>query len=99
MSARFQVHESDGQFTLQVEGRLSGAWVSELEQCWQTARAGGANRKFRVDLKGMTCIDQAGRYLLRLMHREGVHLVACRWVIQDILEQTYERDGSEQQDC
>lgn len=99
MSARFQVHEIDGQLTLQVEGRLSGAWVAELEQCWQAARVGDANRQFRVDLKGVTCIDQAGRYLLRLMHREGVSLVACSWMIQDILEQTYENNRSEQTDC
>jgi hypothetical protein len=56
---------------LQVEGRLAGAFVPGLEKCWQTARASRSNRKVSIDLKSVTCIDQAAHYLLQL-HRNGV---------------------------
>jgi anti-anti-sigma regulatory factor len=59
-----QMKELGDQLTLQVEGRLAGAFVPELENCWQTARAGQPNRKISVDLKSVTYIDRAGRSLL-----------------------------------
>ena len=71
---KIQTTDRDGQLVLQVEGRLAGAFVPELEKCWQSARAGQPNRKISVDLKSVTCIDRAGRYLLQLMHRNGVGL-------------------------
>jgi hypothetical protein len=40
-----------------------------------------------VDLMGVTFIDQAGRYLLQLMHRDDVRLVASGLMLQDIFEQ------------
>jgi hypothetical protein len=39
-----------------------------------------------VDLTGVTFIDQAGRYLLQWMHRDGVHLVGSGLMLQDILD-------------
>ena len=36
---KIQMKELDGQLILQVEGRLAGAFVPELEDCWQGARA------------------------------------------------------------
>jgi hypothetical protein len=35
---------------------------------------------------GVTSIDQAGRYLLQLMHRDGVSLVASGLMMQDLLD-------------
>jgi hypothetical protein len=37
-----------------------------------------------VDLTGVTCIDQAGRYLLQWMHRDGVRLVGSGLLLQDL---------------
>jgi hypothetical protein len=71
---------------LELEGKLAGAWVAELEQCWHTAKANHPNRKCTVDLAGVTFIDQAGWYLLQLMHRDGVGLVASGLMLQDILD-------------
>jgi hypothetical protein len=39
-----------------------------------------------VDLTGVTFIDHAGRYLLQLMHRDGVRLKASGLMVQDILD-------------
>jgi anti-anti-sigma regulatory factor len=87
---KIQMKELNDQLTLQVEGRLAGAFVPELENCWQTARANQPNRQISVDLKSVTCIDRAGRSLLQLMHRDGVGFLRAGLAIQDILEQVME---------
>ncbi len=68
---KITIHDAAGQRRLELEGRLAGVWVSELEHCWRTAQASHPNRTLAVDLTSVTFIDQAGRYLLRLMHRDG----------------------------
>jgi len=88
---KIQMKELDGQVVLQVEGRLAGAFVPELENCWQVARTKHRDRNIAVDLKGVTCIDRAGRYLLRLMHGEGVGFLRAGLAVQDILEQVMEQ--------
>jgi anti-anti-sigma regulatory factor len=87
---KIQMKEFDDQLTLQVEGRLAGAFVPELETCWQAARANQPSRKISVDLQSVTCIDRAGRSLLQSMHRSGVGFLRAGLAIQDILEQVME---------
>jgi anti-anti-sigma regulatory factor len=89
---KIQVSEHDDRMVLQVEGRLAGAFVLELETCWHAARRGRPDEKISVDLQGVTCIDRSGRYLLQLMHTKGVALVRKGLAVQEILEQ-------EQQQC
>jgi len=83
--------ELDDQLVFQVEGRLAGAFVPELENCWQAARATQPDRKIAVDLKNVTCVDRAGRYLLQLMHGNGVAFLRAGLAVQDILEQIMEQ--------
>jgi anti-anti-sigma regulatory factor len=83
---KITIHDANGQLRVELEGRLAGAWVDELEHCWHTAKASHPNRKYSVDLTGVTFIDQAGRYFLQLMHRDGVSLVASGLMLQDILD-------------
>ena len=85
---RIQVDELDDSVKFQVEGRLAGAWVPELEQCWQSAVIDHPERKISVDLSGVTCVDQAGQYLLRLMSRDGVNITGAGLAIREALEQT-----------
>lgn len=87
---KIQMKEFGDQLTLQVEGRLAGAFVPELETCWQAACAHQPNRKISVDLQSVTCIDRAGRSLLQSMHRNGVGFLRAGLAIQDILEQVME---------
>ena len=88
---KIQMKEFDDELILQIEGRLTGAFVPELENCWQTARANQPGRKISVDLKSVTCIDRAGRYLLQLMHGHGVGFLRAGLAVQDILEQVMEQ--------
>jgi anti-anti-sigma regulatory factor len=84
---KIQMKEIDDQLILQVEGRIAGVYVPELENCWQIARADQPSRKIKVDLKSVTCVDRAGRYLLQLMHSNGVGFLRAGLAVQDILEQ------------
>jgi anti-anti-sigma regulatory factor len=84
---KIETREGEGVVILEVEGRLTGAFVPELERCWQAARADQPGRGIWVDLKGVTCIDRSGRYLLQLMHGSGVGFLKAGLAVQDILEQ------------
>ena len=83
---KIQSREAGGELILQVEGRLAGAFVPELEHCWQTARAERPGRPISLDLRSVTCVDRAGRLLLQSMHAGGVAFVRAGLAIQDILE-------------
>ena len=88
---KIEMKELEDQLILEVEGRLSGAFVPELENCWQTARASQPGRKISVDLKNVICIDRAGRRLLESMHGDGVGFLRAGLAVQDILEQVMEQ--------
>jgi hypothetical protein len=85
---KITLHDDAVQLRLELEGRLAGAWVCEVEQCWHKAKARHPNRKFAIDLTGVTFVDQAGRYLLRLMYRDGVSFVASGLMLEDLLDHT-----------
>jgi anti-anti-sigma regulatory factor len=89
---KIEVQEMGGQLILHVEGRLAGACVPELENCWQVARSSHPNHTVSVDLKNVTCVDRAGRRLLQSMHREGVPFLRPGLAVQDILEQIMEQE-------
>ena len=82
---KITVHDTVGPLRLELEGKLAGAWVCELEHCWHAAMARHPSRGLSVDLTGVSFIDQAGGYLLQLMHRDGVSLVGSSLMLQDIL--------------
>lgn len=86
MAMKIQSDELGDGLRLKLEGRLAGAWVSELEQCWHTASAVHPDRNISVDLSGLTCVDQAGQYLLRLMRRDGVNFVGAGLAVREFLE-------------
>jgi hypothetical protein len=90
---KIQMKEADGVLTLQVEGRLAGAFVPELESCWQAARADWPGRRISVDLKGVTCIDRSGRYLLQLMYGSGVRFLRAGLAVQDTLEEVMAQEA------
>jgi anti-anti-sigma regulatory factor len=65
-----------GRTRLKLEGRLAGAWVEELKDCWQQSAAAGKPVGV-VELNEVIFIDAAGKKLLADMHRQGVALTAC----------------------
>jgi anti-anti-sigma regulatory factor len=88
---KIEIQESGESVILMVEGRLAGAFAAELENCWNVARAAHPRSTISVDLKNVTCVDRAGRYLLQMMHRHGVPFLRAGLAVQDILEQIMEQ--------
>src|SRR6266446_9754169 len=74
---RITVHDNPESLTFQLEGRLAGPWVREVEECWQRMLAGRRRLSVRFDLVGVTFIDAAGKAYLTAMHRHGAAFVAA----------------------
>ena len=73
---RITVHDNPESVTFQLEGRLAGPWVGEVEVCRQRTLAGRRRPAVRFDLVGVTFIDDAGKAYLAAMHRLGAEFVA-----------------------
>src|SRR5208283_2574235 len=86
-----------GRLTLYIEGRLTGPWVGALEQCWRELSARGERHRFYINLCGVSFIDNAGKVLLKEMHRQGGELIAegClnQAIVDEIVESDEKRDG------
>jgi len=65
---KITVDQTPSKIILRLEGSLSGAWVSELEDTWRTS-VDGTGRDVCVDLAATYGIDAAGRYLLTSWRR------------------------------
>src|ERR1700678_2952595 len=74
---RITVHENLEFLTFQLEGKLAGAWVREVEECRQRTLAGRRGMLVRFDLAGVTVIDTAGKAFLAAMHRLGAEFIAA----------------------
>lgn len=59
---------------LELEGKLAGPWVQELEHCWR--ETANSDRPVRVMVCAVTFIDDKGKSLLAEMHQHGAELVA-----------------------
>ena len=84
---KITLHDSAAEFRLKLEGRLSGLWVGELEQCWKTASSTTHGRKTILDLAEVDFVDPEGESLLARMHAQGVSLVAVTPLIQAVLQE------------
>jgi anti-anti-sigma regulatory factor len=78
---------------LELEGKLAGSWVQELETCWQ--RTIGADQRVKIMLKAVTFIDAAGRDLLARMHAGGAELAGEGCMTKAIIEKIYQEHDHE----
>lgn len=83
---RITVHSCSKTLRLIVEGRLEGAHVVELENCWQTTTSTAASQLL-VDLTGVTFINCGGKQLLARMHEQGARLVATGIMTKQVIEE------------
>ena len=74
---RITVHDNRESVTFQLEGRLAGCSVCEVEKCRQRALGGRRRPTVRFDLAGVTFIDDVGKAYLAAMHRQGAQFVAA----------------------
>lgn len=85
-----QIHE-DSKQNLMVEGKLSGDWVDVLEKCWLEAPHAPDGAPVRIDLSGVTYVDDKGRELLARMIRDGAELRATGVMTSAVIEEITEK--------
>jgi anti-anti-sigma regulatory factor len=69
----------------ELEGKLSGDWVQELERCWRE-RPSRERAQIQVNLKAVSYIDASGKQLLKEMHERGVEIKGCGCMIRAVVE-------------
>ncbi len=87
---RITVHDNAGALTFQLEGKVAGPWVRELEACWQRTVARRREPIVRVDLTGATFIDAAGKACLAALHRQGAKFIAADCLTTSIVAEITE---------
>lgn len=70
----------------ELEGKLSGDWVKELERFWK-GRLSSANVPLEVHLKAVSYIDGAGKRLLTEMYGRGVTIKGCGCMTKGVVEE------------
>src|SRR5213593_4315514 len=93
---RITNHNDAKSLTFQLEGKLAGAWVRELEDCWQQASAGFPKTFIRFDLTGVTYVDTAGKKFLAARHAQGAELIAAGCLMRAVVA---EITGTPDPDC
>jgi hypothetical protein len=83
---KITLHDSAGEFRMCLEGKLSGPWVGELRQCWQTASSTTEGRRTILDLREVDFVDPAGESLLGDMTQSGVSMQVSTPFMRSILE-------------
>ena len=76
----------------ELEGKLSGEWVGELERCWKESSP-QPGIALQVHLKAVSYIDAAGKQLLAEMYRRGVEIEGCGCMIRAVVEEIVQDAG------
>jgi ABC-type transporter Mla MlaB component len=84
---RITVHSEPESITFQLEGRLSRPWLQELDKCWRRTLISKEASAVRVDLTGLTFVDEAGKACLAAMYHEGADFVANDCLTKSIVDE------------
>lgn len=55
--------------TMRLEGKVVGPWVEECQRTWHAIRPELGSKKLRLDLNGVTFVDDRGTALLRKIYQ------------------------------
>ena len=80
------IKQVDSAETWELEGKISGVWVKELERCWKE-RLTPPGIPLQVHLKTVSYIDAAGKQLLVEMHGSGVEIRGCGCMTKAVVEE------------
>jgi hypothetical protein len=77
--------EARKRLSLEVEGRLAGPWVHELELCWEVERSTMPAEAILVRLCAVTFIDDEGKELLTKIVHAGAGLEGNGCMVRAII--------------
>jgi hypothetical protein len=84
---RITVHNTPQSITFQLEGRLSWPSLQELDKCWRRVLLRKDKPAVRVDLTGLTFVDDTGKACLAAMYHEGADFVANDCLTKSIVDE------------
>jgi anti-anti-sigma regulatory factor len=67
---RITIHDGPRAQTIQLEGKISGAWVDELGRAWRSLAPSLGSKELHLDLRGVAFVDAGGRQLLRNIYQK-----------------------------
>jgi ABC-type transporter Mla MlaB component len=82
---KITVKQKDSGEIWELEGKLSGEWVTELDRLWKE-RSPRRGVTTEVHLKAVSFIDPAGKQLLAEMHAHGAKISGCECMTRAVVE-------------
>src|ERR1700739_2596442 len=68
---RITIHENPKDRTIQLEGKIAGAWVEEFNRTWHSVATSLGSKQLHFDLRGVAFVDAKGRELLREIYQKA----------------------------
>ena len=90
---KITIHNSTNAATLNLEGRLAGPWVEELERSWRAVKDDSREKPVIVDLCEVTFVDAEGRKLLSSMYGQGARLRTFGCMAKGVVDEIVQAHG------
>jgi ABC-type transporter Mla MlaB component len=82
---RITIKKDESAEVWELEGKLSGEWVSELDRIWKERSPQTGSTE--VHLKAVSYIDPAGKELLAEMRQQGAEIKGCGCMVRAFVEE------------
>ena len=89
---RVTIKKEDSSEIWELEGKLSGEWVCELQRLWKE-RPPQNGLSAEVHLKAVSYIDPAGKQLLAEMRQQGAEIKGCGCMVRAFVEEIMRKKG------
>jgi ABC-type transporter Mla MlaB component len=83
---RVTIKKEDTSETWELEGKLAGEWVPELDRLWRQ-RTPQSGTTIEIHLKAVSYIDPAGKQLLAEMRQQGAEIKGCGCMVRAFVEE------------
>lgn len=98
---RITYEDSPSSVRFNLAGKLSGAWVDELDHTWHSLVGDTPQKAVTVDLSQVTFIDGEGKRLLGEMFQQGAEFRAAylmtKYIVEEITRSGSRTNGSSDQ--
>ena len=92
---RVTIKKEDSLEIWELEGKLSGEWVSELDRLWRE-RSPQTGIITEVHLKAVSFIDPAGKQLLCVMRQQGAEIKGHGCMVRAFVEEIMGKKKNEE---
>jgi ABC-type transporter Mla MlaB component len=89
---RVTIKKENASETWELEGRLAGEWVPELDRLWRQ-RSPQAGAAIEIHLKAVSYIDPEGKQLLAEMRQQGAEIKGCGCMVRAFVEEIMRKKG------